>query len=131
MNLMKPNSLSSNGMKPWVKSVKHFKSTGVGWHRDWTNISYKMNQFLRNKNRKPTEEDEQGNQLWSFYYFTLSFTYELLYDNDTVFFAHAIPYTYNNHLIPFLNSIANNQKFKSNEESSLNNSWGKKIILII
>ena len=113
---MKPNSLSSYGMKPCVKSVKHFKSTGIGWHRDCENITYKMNDILRNKNRKPTDEDKENNLLWTFYYFTLSFTYELLYDNDTVFFAHAVPYTYSFNLLPFLDSISRNQKYISEDD---------------
>lgn len=113
---MKPDSLSSNGLKPWVKSVNLFKEKGIGWHRDGEDISYKMNGFLRNRERKPGPDDLQSNSLWTYYYFTLSFTYELLYDNDTVFFAHAVPYTYTYNLLPFLDWISRNKEFKATED---------------
>jgi hypothetical protein len=112
---MKPDSLSNEGMKPCVKSIKHFQEKRVGWHRDCSNISYKLNNILRNRDRKPDKE-LTGIPNWYYYYFTLSFTYTLLYNDDTVFFAHAVPYTYNFNLLPFLNSIARNQEFIPEEE---------------
>ena len=110
---MKPDSLSNEGMKPCVKSLKHYQEKSVGWHRDCENISYQMNKKLRNRDRKPDEDGCTNLPLWTYYYFTLSFTYKQLYDNDTVFFAHAVPYTYSYNLIPFLDSIARNKEYKS------------------
>lgn len=40
MNLMKDDSLYSQGMQPFVFSVKKWKETGIGWHRDGTDIKY-------------------------------------------------------------------------------------------
>ena len=47
LNLMKANSLYNEGMKPWVKSEKYFKDKGVEWYRDWTDITYTMNNYLK------------------------------------------------------------------------------------
>ena len=40
VNLMKPDSTYSNGMKPLVYSVKEAENTGIGWQRDGYNIAY-------------------------------------------------------------------------------------------
>jgi hypothetical protein len=45
------------------------------------------------------------------YYYTLSFTYTLRYDSDTLYFAHSYPYTYSNHLVPFLDTISKNVEY--------------------
>jgi hypothetical protein len=50
-------------------------------------------------------------RLAQYYFFTLSFTYELIYDNDEVSFAHAVPYTYNGNLQPFINEIGQEKKY--------------------
>jgi len=118
VNLTKPDSLANDGMKPCVKSTKHFQETGIGWHRDWNSITYKMNKTLRNRDRKPDKDQSSNIPLWVYYYFTMSFTYELLYDDDTVFFAHAVPYTYNYDLMPFLDSLAHNRKYMPTESTN-------------
>jgi hypothetical protein len=119
VNLSKPDSLSNEGMKPCVKSLKKMETEGTGWHRDCDQISYKMNTFLKNKDRKPDPSNYSNFPLWTYYYYTLSFTYEMPYDEDTVYFAHAVPYTYNYDLIPFLNKLAYNQPLNDeNSESS-------------
>lgn len=41
----------------------------------------------------------------SVYYSTLSFTYTYRYDEDTVYFAHSVPYTYTS-LTHYLNKIS-------------------------
>ena len=49
VNLMKPFSLYSKGMKPCVKSENHENQNGVSWHRDCYDISYTMNTYTRSK----------------------------------------------------------------------------------
>lgn len=104
VNLMKPYSLYKEGMKPWVKSEKHMKNKGIGWHRDCADITYEMNTFLR-KGKAPSKNIKSEAKLSQYYFYTLSFTYELLYTNDSVYFAHAVPYTYNNDYMSFLHSL--------------------------
>jgi hypothetical protein len=110
---MKPDSLYNYGMKPWVKSKTQEQDKSIGWHRDWTDISYTRNEILLNRLKLPPENMKSNSRLAQYYFFTLSFTYELKYDNDEVSFAHAIPYTYNDHLQPFLNEIGQEKKYHS------------------
>ena len=67
--------------------------------------------FWNKKGKPPTENIKSNYRLSQYYFFTLSFTYTQIYDDDTISFAHAIPYTYNGHLVPFLNSIAANKEY--------------------
>ncbi|CAI2369038.1 unnamed protein product [Moneuplotes crassus] len=113
VNLSKPDSLYNEGMKPCVKSQGHYEKTGQGWHRDGTDISYKMNNFLRNRERRPDPISYPNIPTWTYYYFTFSFTYEFKYDDDIVWFAHAVPYTYSGDLLPLLNKLAYNLPLKT------------------
>ncbi|CAI2365726.1 unnamed protein product [Moneuplotes crassus] len=108
LNLMKPDSLYNYGMKPCVKSKLKPKE---GWHRDCHDISYTRNSILRDRNKAPGENVKSNGKLAQYYYFTLSFTYTLKADNDEVSFAHAVPYTYNGNLLPFLHKIGREQKY--------------------
>ena len=74
VNMRKEDLLYKIGMKPAVFSEKYKAETGIKWHRDGTSISYK---------NTPNSA-----------YFTLSFTYNFRYEEDLVYFAYAIPYTY-------------------------------------
>ena len=58
LNLIKPDSLYNSGMKPWVLSEKHKEATNVWWHRDGNEISYKMNDIIRNRNMIPADVDK-------------------------------------------------------------------------
>lgn len=40
VNLMKPDSTYSMGMKPLLYSVKEADKNGLGWYRDGHNIAY-------------------------------------------------------------------------------------------
>jgi hypothetical protein len=40
VNLMKPDSTYTNGMRPLLYSVKEAEASGIGWYRDGYNISY-------------------------------------------------------------------------------------------
>jgi len=87
------------------------KETGIGWHRDCDEISYKVNNIPKNKDKVPSENLKSNVRLAQYYFFTLSFTYTQLYDDDVISFAHAIPYTYNYDLMPFLDNISNNHNY--------------------
>jgi cytosolic carboxypeptidase protein 2/3 len=59
LNLMKPDSLYNCGMKPWVLSESHRSATGEEWHRDGDNVSYKVNDIIRNRQKIPADVDKQ------------------------------------------------------------------------
>ncbi|CAG9319713.1 unnamed protein product [Blepharisma stoltei] len=98
-NMLKDDKLYNSGMKPAVLSTKSAKENGSGWQRDCLNISY-------------TENVDSKNSL-AFYarrkYYTLSFTYRWKYENDLVYFAYSIPYTYSE-LSQHLSYIKENHK---------------------
>ena len=54
---------------------------GTQWHYDGYNLVYQRNELLK---------DETGQQRLN----TFSFTYEQQYDNDILYFAAALPYSY-------------------------------------
>ena len=62
-------------------SEKKAKEKHIGWHRGCTNISYYANNIKKEPSLTKT-------------YYTLTFTYDFEYDNDTVFFSYCFPYTY-------------------------------------
>jgi cytosolic carboxypeptidase protein 2/3 len=111
LNLMKPDSLYNYGMLPCVFSEAQYKENCTGWHRACHNVSYKRNDILRNKAKPPPEGVKSESKLAQYYFFTLSFTYKLTHDNDEVSFAHAVPYTYSGHLLPFLDELAREEKY--------------------
>lgn len=92
-------------------SERHRQFTGIEWHRDGEDISYKVNDIIRNKHMIPQDADKQTFKRLARHYYTLSFTYTLKYDDDVVYFAHSIPYNYSDHLIPFLDKIAMNSEY--------------------
>lgn len=112
VNLMKPDSLYNYGMKPCVFSLAKQKATGTGWHRACDTISYSRNSILRVRGKEPPE-GARAAKLAQYFYFTLSFTYTFEFDNDEVSFAHAVPYTYSGHLLPFLEKIGKEEKHHS------------------
>lgn len=75
-NFTKYTSLFEQGFRPSVFSLEKFTSRKVGWQRGGKDIKY--NKIIR-----------RGR-----YFFTLEFNFEFEYDNDTVWFATSIPYTY-------------------------------------
>ena len=64
---------------------------GVEWHRDCYDISYYQNKIERLKAKTSDGKDVPD---WARYFYTISFSYKFKHDNDTVFFAHSIPYTF-------------------------------------
>ena len=73
LNLIKYESLYNEGMKPVVWSRTKFDKAGLGWHVDCFDIRYFANDMK---------------------HFTLTFTYNFAYPNDTVYFAYCYPYTH-------------------------------------
>lgn len=79
VNMRKKDVLFQAGMKPAVYSLQLEGHQGIRWHRDCSSVSYTENISNRASSHKS---------------FTLSFTYNFKYENDKVYFAYAVPYTY-------------------------------------
>ena len=82
LNYSKPDSLFNYGMKVSVYSDKKSEKKSVGWHKDCDDIRY----FLNGIRKDVT--------YYSKSYYTLTFTYNFEYDDDLVYFAYSVPYTY-------------------------------------
>ncbi|GFO29466.1 cytosolic carboxypeptidase 2 [Plakobranchus ocellatus] len=82
VNLMKPDSLYNDGMRPVMYSEKEAALNKVGWRRAGNNIKY-----YRNNVRY-----EQGKG--DHYFYSVTWTIKMAHDNDTVYFSHCYPYTY-------------------------------------
>lgn len=80
LNLAKSDSLYNYGMKVLCFSEKEKEKSGREWFWSGTDISYYENNFW-----KPG--------VFKFFY-TFTFTYEFTHDNDQVYFAYSMPYTY-------------------------------------
>ncbi|KAJ8248917.1 hypothetical protein GJAV_G00229170 [Gymnothorax javanicus] len=89
INLLKPSSLYSLGMKPLLYSEGAAVSQGIGWQRVGADIKYYANQ-----------SEHEGHALYS-----LTWTCQFPYEGDTCYFAHCYPYTYSN-LRCFLTSVS-------------------------
>ncbi|GFS24864.1 cytosolic carboxypeptidase 2 [Elysia marginata] len=82
VNLMKPDSLYNDGMRPVMYSEKEAALNKVGWRRAGNNIKY-----YRNNVRY---EHGRGDH----YFYSVTWTIKMAHDNDTVYFSHCYPYTY-------------------------------------
>ena len=82
MNFLRKTTKYSNGIKIWVYSRKNFEKNNIGWHHTSEEVKYYKN-FLYKLTKGKKD-----------YYYTLSFNYTFNYDNDEVFFANCIPFTY-------------------------------------
>ncbi|XP_075790448.1 cytosolic carboxypeptidase 3 isoform X2 [Pelodiscus sinensis] len=80
VNFTKPTSLYNNGMRPLLYSEVDAKFHRVGWQRTGDEIKYYKNNL-----------GQDGHQ-----YFSLTWTFQFPYDQDTCYFAHCYPYTYSN-----------------------------------
>jgi cytosolic carboxypeptidase protein 2/3 len=94
INLLKPDSLYNQGMKPCVYSENAARMSHTGWTRMGQDICYYQNTI-----KKP-----QGGC-----YFTLTFSITAEYDRDTLFLAHCYPYTYTD-LLKYLDSLSFDMK---------------------
>ena len=69
-------------MKLSVYSDKKSDKKNMGWHKDCEDIRYYINGIRKDVT------------YYSKSYYTLTFTYTFEYDDDIVYFAYSIPYTY-------------------------------------
>ena len=100
-------------MKPCIWSKRKFEKDGTEWFRGGDNITYKQNEISRSEHEVHPPRVFKGNQFqpmnthnyWLLQnngagegvdnYYTFSFTYEFAANqDDELWFAHAIPYTY-------------------------------------
>nr|XP_032631755.1 cytosolic carboxypeptidase 2 isoform X4 [Chelonoidis abingdonii] len=77
VNLMKPKSLYSMGMKPLLYSQRDAQTRGVGWRREGGDIRY----------YRCSSEESQA-------MYCLTWTVCFPHDHDTCYFAHFYPYTF-------------------------------------
>ncbi|XP_078526224.1 cytosolic carboxypeptidase 3 isoform X2 [Lissotriton helveticus] len=89
VNLTKPSSLYSVGMRPLMYSELQAATHQVGWHRVGNEIKYYRNDL---------DQDRQQ-------YYSLSWKLKFQHHQDTCYFAHCYPYTYSN-LQSYLADIA-------------------------
>ena len=82
MNFLRKTTKYCNGLKIWVYSRKNSEINKIGWHHTTEEVKYSRN-FLYKLNKGKKE-----------YCYTLSFNYTFKFDNDEVFFANCIPFTY-------------------------------------
>ncbi len=82
MNLLRKKSKYENGIKIWYYSQKENIEKKTGWHHTNEEVKYYRNYLFRIM---------KGQRQ---YYYTLSFDFTFKYDNDIIFFANCIPFTY-------------------------------------
>ena len=82
MNLMRKRTRYSNGLKIWFYSKKLNQEKNLGWHHTIEEVKYYKNSLYRMLKGKRQ------------YYYTLSFDFTFPYDDDEIYFANCIPYTY-------------------------------------
>lgn len=82
LNYSKPDSLFNYGMKITVYSDKKSEKKSVGWHKAGEDIRYFINGIRKDVT------------YYSKSYYTATFTYQFEYDDDIVYFAYSVPYTY-------------------------------------
>ncbi|XP_073506314.1 cytosolic carboxypeptidase 3 isoform X2 [Phyllobates terribilis] len=90
VNLMKPTSLYSHGMRPLMYSEMDANAHHIGWKRIGDEIKYYKNIW--------TGEGQA--------HYSLSWTFRFPHSRDTCYFAHCYPYTYSN-LQDYLSGVAN------------------------
>mmetsp|Transcript_20166 Transcript_20166/g.37533 ORF Transcript_20166/g.37533 Transcript_20166/m.37533 type:complete len:868 (+) Transcript_20166:1967-4570(+) len=82
VNFTKSDSLYSQGMQPCVYSKKACASgLSRGWHRAGEHVNYSYSKISRFSAKNRT-------------YWQMSFTYFFQHEDDEVFFAYSIPYTF-------------------------------------
>ena len=84
MNLHRKKSFYSNGIKVLYYSKKKFQKEKIGWHHTNEKVEYNSNflyKIIKCKRKN---------------YYSLSFDYTFEYDNDEVYFANSIPFTFSN-----------------------------------
>ena len=99
MNFQRKTTKYSNGIKLWYYSKKKNEEKKIGWHHTNENVEYNQNFLYRFINGKRQ------------YYYTLSFDYTFEYDDDEIYFANSIPFTYSD-IIKDLNEYTKKENDK-------------------
>lgn len=100
LNLSQKGSLFSKGMKVSVYSMTKASKDKVGWHRSGFNINFYQNGLYKMTNNRRKN------------YSSLQFSYSFEYDNDEVYFALNIPFTYSKLCGILRNFEINDKKYK-------------------
>ena len=82
MNMLRKHTKYQNGIKIWIYSKKKNLNNNIGWHHTNEDVKYYRNFLYRLIKGKRQ------------YFYTLSFDYTFEYDNDEIYFANCIPFTY-------------------------------------
>ena len=82
MNFQRKTTKYGNGLKIWYYSTKKNKEKNIAWHHTTEKVDYYQNGLYRYIKGKRQ------------YYYTLSFDYTIEYDDDEIYFANCIPFTY-------------------------------------
>ena len=99
MNFQRKTTKYSNGLKIWYYSTKKNKEKNISWHHTTEKVDYYQNGLYRYINGKRQ------------YYYTLSFDYTIEYDDDEIYFANCIPFTYSD-IIKDLNEYTKKENDK-------------------
>ena len=112
INMMKPDSLFSSGMRPLLYSEKSASGSGVGWVRCADEIAYFMNQYsyLTAPKSKASKKGAASSSAVSTVvgnaaaaaardaplssYYTLTFRVVFQHNNDSCYISQCYPYTY-------------------------------------
>ena len=99
MNFQRKTTKYSNGLKIWYYSTKKNNEKNISWHHTTEKVNYYQNGLYRYINGKRQ------------YYYTLSFDYTIEYDDDEIYFANCIPFTYSD-IIKDLNEYTKKENDK-------------------
>ena len=100
LNMIKSKSLYNDGMKVLIYSQKRQEgdaSKGLteeeakeqqGWYRGGEDLAYFQNHYRRETSQNGMSHFQQR------CYYTFSFSHTFENDNDVVYFAYSVPYTY-------------------------------------
>ena len=99
MNMLRKRTKYCYGIKIWV----YTKLTNINEKKTWHHTKEEVKYYKNNLYRL-----HKGNRQ---YYYTLSFDYTSKYDNDEIYFANCIPFTYTD-LINDLNYYTKNENIK-------------------
>lgn len=101
LNMIKSKSLYNDGMKVLIYSSKRNeaseKTKGVseqevkemqGWHRGGEDLGYYQNKYRKE------QAQNNGPSFQQRYFYTFTFSHQFEYDDDVVYFAYSMPYTY-------------------------------------
>lgn len=86
VNFTKGNSLFYYGMKPSIWSNKAHNENGIGWYHGGTGVEYDISPYHVEINKMNPHKPKS--------YYCCSFSYTFEYEEDEVYIAYTIPYTY-------------------------------------